>query len=244
MTISLLHPSRSRPKQAADAFKRWLTKASGQHKIEHILSIDYDDPHLEGYKGQDYNHEWTLILAGNNTNAVQATNKAAAASHGDILIMLSDDFECQQNWDKLIVDAYVHNLSSTSPDGYVLKTFDGLQKWIVTLAIMDRAYYEMQGYFYYPEYKHMFCDTEMTHKAELEGRLIVRNDLIFPHNHYSQGKTKKDETNRRADDTWNQGEALYLRRVRENFGLTGVDAMKCSDVNNQNWLRNKLKQYV
>jgi len=101
----------------------------------------------------------------------------------------------------------------------VLKTFDGAQRWIVTLPIMDRMYYAQKGYIYYPSYRHMFVDTDLTHVAELEGKLIMRNDIIFKHSHYSTGETPKDELNERNDRTWNQGMAVYLHRVRERFGL-------------------------
>lgn len=236
MIISLLHPSRSRPHKALETIKLWLSKASGTHKIEHILSLDYDDPEFENYKVMQHT-DWTLILCSNNDSAVTATNKAAKISKGDILIMLSDDFECPQNWDSLIVQAY-ENRSG------VLKTFDGLQKWLVTLAIMDRKYYEEQGYFYFDQYKHMFCDTEMSHKAELEGKLIVRNDLLFPHKHYSTNGNIQDETTKRANATWNSGEKIYLKRVKECFGLKGVDPLNISDKQTRDWLAKKLKQTV
>lgn len=236
MTISLLHPSRGRPKKALETFNNWLNKSSGTHKIEHILAIDNDDPELSNYKALDFGNSWTVILSGNHGCAVAATNRAADISHGEILVMLSDDFDCPEHWDTRIVEAMAGH------EGCVLKTFDGLQKWIVTLAIMDRAYYNLQGHFYFPQYKHMFCDTDMTHKAELEGRLIIRNDIVFPHNHYSQGKSKKDNTSERADATWNQGEAIYLRRIK---GLMdqGVDVFALSPeaIPSIQWLKSKLR---
>lgn len=239
MTISLLHPSRERHKKGLDTFTRWMNKASGHHKIEHILSIDTTDPQHNAYKNQEYPYGITKILAGNNTCAVEATNRAAAISNGDILIMLSDDFDCPQDWDVSIVEAFQGH------EGSVLKVYDGLQKWIVTLAIMDRAYYQMNGYFYYPEYKHMFCDTDMTHKADLEGRLIMRNDLLFKHNHYSHVGTKKDATNQRSDATWNHGEKIYLRRIKDLMDR-GVDVFNLQPEAAQSvqWLKNKLRVAV
>lgn len=236
MTISLLHPSRGRPQKALQAINLWKSRASGKHKIEHILSIDYSDTELDNYKRQDY-EGWTVILCSENENAVQATNKAAKISHGDILVMLSDDFECPQDWDESIAKVYEYQSG-------VLKTFDGLQKWLVTLAIMDRKYYEAQGYFYYHAYQHLFCDTEMTHKAELEGKLIKRLDLVFPHKHYSTNGNHQDETTKRANATWNQGEKIYMARVKNCFGLQGVDPFNISDKQTADWLRKRMKQFV
>jgi len=67
----------------------------------------------------------------------------------------------------------------------------------------------------------MFVDTDLTHIAELEGVLIMRNDIIFKHGHYSTGETPKDALNERNDKTWNQGLAIYLHRVKQEFDLPG-----------------------
>lgn len=237
MIISLIHPSRGRAKKAFDTYKAWLAKASGIHVIEHLLSIDSDDPQAESYQKQ-YWGEYTAVICGNNTSMVGAVNRAASKAHGNIMMMLSDDFECPDKWDMDIVDALADHRDC------VLKTFDGVQQWLVTLPIMDREYYLKQGYFFYPEYRHMFSDTDLTHKAELQKKLIVRNDLVFRHAHYTTKLNPKDATNVRADATWNQGEGVYLRRVRDKFGLRHVpDVLKLSPVaaSQVYWIRQKLK---
>ena len=84
-----------------------------------------------------------------NKNLVDAANNGAKICTGDLPILISDDFDCPENWDLLLLDAI------KDKQDFVLKTFDGIQKWIVTLPIMDRIYYEKQGYIYHPEYQHM-----------------------------------------------------------------------------------------
>jgi hypothetical protein len=65
----------------------------------------------------------------------------------------------------------------------------------------------------------MFCDTEMTHVSALLGRTITLY-LLFPHLHYTQAKGHpKDAINEKNDKTWNQGEAVYLERLKTNFGI-------------------------
>ena len=83
----------------------------------------------------------------------------------------------------------------------------------------------------------MFCDTELTCVADMTGRKIDI-PLLFPHNHYSTGKSVKDSVSEKADKTWAQGEALFIERAKGNFGLTHFP----SKVTNQeylNWLRMK-----
>jgi len=150
-------------------------------------------------------------------------------------MVASDDFdEWPKGWDTLIHEAF---------RGYkckMLKTNDGSQGWIATLPIMDRALYERLGYIYNPEYLHMFCDTDLSSVCDLMDCTIYRLDIMFRHNHYTKLKNK-DSINERNDATWNQGEAIYLRRWRENFGLTKTEIVgKIKDTHHKEWVRRKL----
>ncbi len=232
MKISLLHPSRGRAEIAHRVFELWTQNASGQNEIEHVLSIDLSDEQIRMYAVlfQD-----SKIIESDNSNLVEAVNAGAKICNGDLIILISDDFVCPKNWDLLLLDAV------KGKQDFVLKTFDGIQKWIVTLPIMDRIYYENQGYIYFPEYQHMFCDTDMTHKASLDGKLIVRNDLVFTHNHYSIGKSEKDCINTKADLTWQQGEKVYLERVKNNFGLSENEIKPFElPLEMQSWINSKI----
>lgn len=239
--ISLIHPSRSRPQQSVDAIGKWRYKATSRFQL--LVSVDQDDDYItyatlhnlaiysQSLPGQD------RILIGRNESAIEAINKAARFAEGDILIVVSDDSDCPDDWDVKITDA----LKGRSG---VLKTFDGVQKWIVTMPVMTRDYYNSKGHIYNPDYKHLFPDTHLTHVADLEGKLIIRNDLVFPHNHYSTGKSKKDALNIKNDSTWAHGEATYLRHCRNKFGLGNVDIFNLSKEAYQAghiaWLKKKL----
>lgn len=240
MKISILHPSRSRPDQAFLAMCQFTDSLSETIEYEYILSLDTDD-------AAPYEKEFSCfpapryrVIRNDNSNCVQASNSAAKEATGDILVLISDDFSAFHGWDLKVVEA----LKGKSG---LLKTYDGTQKYIVTLPIMTRDYYESQGHIYYPEFGHMFCDTDQTHKADLQGKLIIRNDIHFHHWHYSTSDGfKKDEVNNKADKTWESGEETYLRRCREKFGLgKNVDIFKLSKEAHQAghvaWLKKKLK---
>lgn len=232
MKISLLHPSRGRAEIAHRVFELWMQNSSGQTEIEHVLSIDLSDEQIRMYAVlfQD-----SKIIESNNSNLVEAANNGAKICNGDLIVLISDDFDCPKNWDLFLLDAV------KDKKDFVLKTFDGIQKWIVTLPIMDRIYYENQGYIYYPKYQHMFCDTDMTHKASLDGKLIIRNDLVFTHNHYSVGKSEKDCVNTKADLTWSQGEKVYLERVKNNFGIKKEEIKPFElPLEMQSWINSKI----
>jgi len=217
--ISLIHPSRGRPQKAFTTAKKWIENAGVE--VEYILSLDYNDPSLEGYSiiGLRGDTSGTsTLLKNNNRSAVDAINKASEYCKGDILVVMSDDFDCSENWAKQIIEA------TQGKQDWILKTPDGIQKWIITLPIMDRKYYNRFGYIYFPDYLHMFCDTELSCVADLTGRKIEAN-IQFTHNHYSIGKSPKDEISERADKTWEQGKKLFIQRYKENFGLTETNGI-------------------
>lgn len=226
--ISLIHPSRGRADKSLHTTNKWVGYA-GQ-PVELIVSIDEDDRQKDEYVSIYGNP-----LISKNRSAVDAINNAAKVATGDILIVVSDDSDCPRNWVEKILNATQHKRD------WILKVNDGIQRWLITMPIMDRAYYNRFGYIYYPEYSHMFCDTELTHVADILKRTIKREDLSFPHRHYSVTRERKDETTIKADSTWNQGKQLYLQRARESFGLKGVDIMNVSDNSHYKWLKQNLK---
>jgi glycosyltransferase involved in cell wall biosynthesis len=216
MKITLLHPSRGRGYKAYDTYKYWKDQASGNIEIEHILSIDNDDPdkslYMAIFKG-------SKIIAGDNGDVVQATNRAAKYSSGDILVYLSDDFKCPKDWDLGIVYA-VQECHKLAP--LLLKVDDCLQKFnipVLTIPIMNRALYEKLGYFWNPLYKSMFVDEDLYWVCRNNGWILEAPELKFPHEHCSNGKAENDETYKRSSANWNQGKVVFAKRKSEGFPI-------------------------
>ena len=238
MKISIIHASFGRAELQALTAWKWIERTSGKHDIEYLLSIDKSDtseyPDSISWK-QDY---VTAKVIKNDTNtSVAAINKAASKSTGDILIVISDDFDCPKNWDDLIVETVGDKTD------WILKTQDGTQPWIITLPIMDRAYYESYGYVYPPGYFHMFCDCELTHQADIT-KCKLTSDLLFKHDHYSVGGITKDQTSNKADKTWEQGKKMYLTKCKEWVSL-GIDIYNLPKEaqGHINWLKNEYARF-
>ena len=223
-SISIIHPSRNRPEMASEVAKKWISMASKEYPFEYILSIDSSDSKKDKYMSafaklveEQFQGKWSYdkksisIIIRDNKSAIQAINNAASQSKYDLLIVISDDFDCFENWDKYLIE----NLREK--EDFIVKTDDGLQPTLITLPIMDRKYYNRFGYVYYPEYLHMFCDTEMTDVGHILGKVIALKDKQFTHKHYIAGYMQKDEINEKNDATWNQGETLYNERKKHNF---------------------------
>ena len=216
--ISIIHPSRGRAKQSFNTISKWLHLASTE--IELIVSIDNDDPQFN-----EYVQIYVNPFVSDSRSAVQAINNAAKVAKGDILMVVSDDTECFPDWDIALLKEV------EGKTDWILKTQDGIQDWIITMPVMDRAYYNRFGYIYDPDFLHMFCDTWLTVQADISGRKITSN-LKFPHLNGSI----QDDLRKRCDATWVQGEKTFIQKVKS----TPVEYLnKIDDRGMKNWIRNK-----
>lgn len=219
MKISVIHPSRGRSEQAHKTIVTWLIKCHQASYVEYILSVDASDKQgLEYQKIAD--KTGIKLLVRYNETAIQAINEAAKICTGDLIIVISDDFDCIENWDLALMQAieYTEDQQYIGRKDYCIKTDDGLQPTLITMPILDRVYYERYGYIYFEGYRHLFCDQELTAVAMMTGKYI-KLPLKFEHLHYSTGKSPKDEINVRNDLTWRQGEILFNERLKTNFGI-------------------------
>lgn len=208
MKISVIHPSRGRPEQADKTYRKWYYSSDYRyHNIEYILSVDISDKS----KYYEYKNIWNVLVS-DNKSAIEAINIAAKQAKGDIIIVISDDTDCPEHWDTLLLQAL------EGKSDFCVKTDDGLQPTLITMPIMDRVYYERYGYVYHNDYLHLHADEELTCVALMTGKYI-KIPLLFPHNHYTTGRTQKDEINVKNDSTWGQGQRTLDRHAKNNFGI-------------------------
>lgn len=221
--VTIIFPSRGRPKKATATAMEWVAKCGlPLSEIELIFSLDSDDPELWNYPRQ-FPLENFSVFINPNRSAIDAINEVAEfyfdhRGKGDnrenFLIVISDDFECHEGWGWSLKNI---NTAIGKKD-WILKTQDGIQDWVITLPIMDWAYYNRFGYVYHPSYKHGWADTELTLVAELTNRIIV-TAVKFKHNHYSIGATK-DKIYERSDAWFEEGRNNFLQRGKDLFGLS------------------------
>lgn len=213
MKISLLHPSRSRPEKSFMNSAEWMKKA-GNVEVELIVSLDTDDPKLKTYTDI---YGGAAYHIGAHKSVVEATNYAATQAKGDILVYLSDDFRCPDNWDELIIKEF-----EGEKGPLLVKVDDCLQKFevpVLTIPIMNRPLYERLGYFWHPSYKSMFVDEDLYWTARKLHALKLAKHLKFPHEHPANGKAPNDETYQRSAANWKQGEAAFNKRRLAGFPL-------------------------
>lgn len=209
--ISLIHPSRGRAEKAFKTLINWgINCGYGVDEFEHILILDSDDKELPKYLDK-----FDGVIVNNNSSVVEATNHAAKKATGDILIYLSDDFDCPENWGALVLKEF-----EGEDRPLLVKVDDMLQKFdvpVLTIPIMNRALYERLGYFWHPEYKSMFVDEDLYWTTRKLGALKFAPHLKFEHQHVSVGKAPDDETYRNSAKNWDQGKAVFAKRKALGF---------------------------
>lgn len=224
MIISLIHPSRGRPQKAFETAKKWIENAGCE--VEYILSVDNDDPSLKDYFKINCNSDPIplctfdvnkKIIKSDNSCVVEATNKASKMTKGDILIYLSDDFDCFPDWGLNVCKEFDGEASPL-----LIKVDDCLQQFavaVLTIPIMNRKLYEKLGYFWHPNYRSMFVDEDLYWTCYKLGALKACPHLKFQHLHPANGKEEMDETYRRSNLNWNSGKETFRKRKEAGFPL-------------------------
>lgn len=214
MTISILHPSYGRPDKSYATIDKWWLSAAHQEFLELIVSVDSHDPKRDEYANR---YQPGIMIEGNNGSVVEATNRAAKISTGDIMIYVSDDFEPVNGWDVLL-----RNEFEKESGPLLLKVDDCLQKFeakVLTIPVMNRQLYDKLGYFWHPDYKSMFVDEDLWWTCHNMGAMKLAPHIKFEHRHVSVGKAPDDLTYQRSAANWNSGKATFLARKAAGFPL-------------------------
>jgi len=217
--FSLVHASRGRPDQAGAVVREWRNAATGEHEVEHLLSVDEDDATQGEYAAQA-RELGVVLVVGPNKTLVQAANRAAERAQGDILVVVSDDFGCPPEWDADLAAIFGERLD------LAVLVDDGLGARIMTLPILGRELYRQLGYVYHPAYHGQFVDEDLTETARALGVLVEARQLLFPHRHFSAGHARLDATYMRHNQprSWWNGWMIFEQRKLWGFGVRAPSA--------------------
>lgn len=206
-SISILHPTR-RPEQALRIRELWLSRARNPKGIEYIFGVDAADKETAAELSA---FSFQLSAFGSAPGAVAPTNAAAAAATGRILIFAADDCEPPQDWDVAIREALAGQLHLPR----LLWTSDGYSNQpVCTHPIITRALYEENGYFFCPEYPHLFCDTDLSHRSHAAGQVIDARHIVLKHQHPMFTGMAPDQLHqeRNSQEAWRTGSEIFARR--------------------------------
>lgn len=188
-----------------------------------LISLDLNDRYMNNENTK--NHFNKLIKNGIKLKYIyrQQIDKIDAINRDinliddwNILLTASDDMIPQiKGYDTIIKDKFKENFSNG--DG-ALWFYDGMQKKVCTLSIMDKNFYKRFNYIYHPSYHSFYCDNEFTEVATKLNKLIFINQVIIKHEHYTyNGIIKKDDLYSANKKYWNIDKMNYNNRKANNF---------------------------
>jgi hypothetical protein len=159
---------------------------------------------------------WSRIFYGPNKSKIEAcnANMNEVDWDWDIVVLVSDDMVPQiRGYDDVIRN---HMLAKFPDRKGILWFNDGCQEdRLNTLCVYGRAFYEQQGFLYQPEYKSLFCDTELTDKCRNEYRDICSYIpyCIIRHEHPGTGFAQTmDRLYEHNQKFWNEDMYTYIGR--------------------------------
>lgn len=215
-TFSLAYTT-IRPEFIKRVIDTWRSRASNPKDIEVVICVDANN--LAGIEVANAVPDVKVVLQPEAPfNSVRGWNAAAAQTTGKILIAVADDFDPPQGWDTALLALHPLNWWDTE---HVVHTEDGYVHDICVLSIMTRKRYERFGYFFYPQYESMFCDTEFTAVAYRDGVVINAKHLLFEHLHPDCNKRDRDkhDIEHASKDRWARGEMLFNYRRQIGFPI-------------------------
>lgn len=188
MIISLLTPSRGRPKSFHEMVESAYSTASHPAGIEVVARLDDDDPERASYQ------PFVPVLVGPRTTLSSYWNECAAQASGEILMQCADDIRFRTyGWDELVIEAFEdyadHIVYVYGRDGIA-------DQRMATHGFMHRRWYEALGYFTWPEFSSDYGDLWNHTIAERLDRLHYIEEVYTEHLHPAVDKGPMDQTHR------------------------------------------------
>ncbi len=214
--FSVVHPS-ARPEEALSTMRKWLKAASRQVSLEYVICFDWGRHEINPKDYEPARIVWNYGLY----CSVDATNHACECSIGRTLVVVSDDIDPCECWDRKLkaVDQLWGEkecVVRVSTGG----TADA--RGLMAVQILNRVRYERIGYLFHPSYISMYADDEYSAHADDDGVVVGRPDIRFPHYHWAhQGELHRESDEvyalQNAPERYAWGEQIIQFRGAQNW---------------------------
>jgi len=191
--ISILVPSRGRPRLLSRLVKSVVSTASAPGRVEILCYIDNDDPALDEYKATKYPH--SRVIIGEPVSVSLSWNLLAEECGGDVLVMGNDDVIYRTpGWDKVLEEE-----AAKFPDDIYCMWFDDKINAANHCAfpMVSRKWYATLGYFTPGVFDFFYNDTWIFDIAKRIGRARLIDSVVAEHMHVGHKKAKCDDTHKR-----------------------------------------------
>ena len=222
MRLLLKCPTRSRPQRVIETLRKYISLANHPEQIGVAISCDENDSTMSRNLVQEEIRSilrptaWHRMFFSPNTSKIEAcnANMSQIEWEWDVVVLVSDDMVPQiKGYDDVIRS---HMMAYFPKRDGILWFNDGHQgNNLNTLCIFGREFYNSQGYIYQPEYKSLFCDTELTDQCN---RVLAKKCAYIPyciirHEHPGTGFTdRNDALYQHNQKFWDEDMNTYIRR--------------------------------
>lgn len=220
-------PTRTRPHRFIQVLKEYVATEKDPENIQYLISVDEDDETMNdsgmsSIIAEIIGRERLIYLVDISKNKIDAINRdIKKVDDWDILVNGADDMvPIVKGWDEIIREKFNEMVPIDKP--MCLHFSDGTQPKLCTMAIMNRAAYELNGWIYHPSYISLWCDQEYTDFWNQGHRMIRIQRILFEHRHPATRSHKRhpmDSLYKRNEDSclWNKDMANYHERKSKNF---------------------------
>lgn len=219
MKILLKCPTRSRPRKVLETLGLYIRLASRLDLLGVAVSCDDNDTTMQNTSELESllsRCAWHKIFRSPNRSKIEACNANMNEIEWDwdIVVLVSDDMVPKiRGYDDILRN---HMLASFPDRDGILWCNDGYQEQrLNTLCIFGRQFYERQGYIYAPQYKSLFCDTELTDQCRTiyKDKCLYIPYCIIRHEHPGTGFAgAMDKLYQHNQTFWNEDMYTYIRR--------------------------------
>ena len=236
--ISLLVPTRGRPKLLRRLFESVADTTSQLSRIEVVLYIDDDDPPTHEVTHPSL--QLIKLIKPPGEKMGRMNQLCYEASRGRFVMLMNDDVVFRTKaWDTRVLDAFTR-----FPDGAALiyGNDQHQQESMATLPIVSRALCEVLGGICPRDYLNVYIDVhvfDVFKKLAKLGyrRTVYLEDVIFEHLHHEAGKSLMDTTYVKKsegfddflfinleDERWNQAKLLkqYIDTTQKKQQVDGA----------------------
>lgn len=219
--------SRSRPLKFFSTLDNIISKIDDKENYVILCSLDFDDKAmfnksvLEKLIPYINNHK-VIPVFGYSKNKIDAINRDVEKIDSfDILVNDSEDMTFEvQGFDNIIRDKFKQHFPDTDGNIYFNDGYVGDR--ISTMSIIGKKYFDskyMNKKIYHPSYISLYCDEEYTDIAKKINKIIYFNQVLYRHNHPSNGVGFADEQLKNTESFYGIDGETYKKRKALNFEL-------------------------
>lgn len=177
--VSLLHATHHAAEDALAVRRAWLDRADRPDLVEHLFAIDSTDH--ETIAATDGLARVITPKVDGGVTAVQNWNAAAAASSGELLVVIADDLYPPEGWDSTLA-AIIGDLDP-EVSAFAVKVHDSpVDDVLLRHPVLSRAFFARHG-LWSPTFRGLYCDNDLTLRAFWHAAILDGSALVLDHRH-------------------------------------------------------------